>query len=168
MEQLIQVIVDNLFIILIIISGIIGFLGKNRSENDEKEKRPQSKRSRPGTASSRRQTNTRERYSERQPAENASSRTTLAEQHREQMEQLAGKLNTETKEALNDLSSDISQENSLREPAPELSKKQEEFRGQIKRNLNREGLINGIIMSEVLGPPRAKRSFRREAAERRR
>ncbi|WP_100010611.1 hypothetical protein [Lentibacillus sediminis] len=167
MEQLIQLILDNLFIIILIVSGLIGLLGKIGS-NDEKEKRPQSTQSRPGSAPSRSQRNTRERYSERQPAENASSRSTLAEQHREQMEQLAGKLNTETKEALDDLSSDIGDQNILREPAPELTEKQEEFRGKIKRNLNREGLINGIIMSEVLGPPRAKRSYRREAAERRR
>lgn len=40
-----------------------------------------------------------------------------------------------------------------------LSENQAEFRKDVKNALNRKGLVQSVIMSEVLGPPRARRPY---------
>ncbi|WP_077327053.1 hypothetical protein [Virgibacillus siamensis] len=48
-----------------------------------------------------------------------------------------------------------------------LTKEQKEFKKRISNNLNKKGLVNGIIMAEILGKPRAMQPYRSIISKRR-
>src|SRR5699024_1500728 len=103
-------------------------------------------------------------------------RLSLEDQRKEQMEKLAKQLQTtatnvsaqrldENKDA-----SDITKYGlSLHEaatPDVTLKKQKDKFKRQLQSNLEKKELINGIIMAEVLGPPRSRKPYQSVISER--
>ncbi|MEC5422215.1 hypothetical protein QGM71_01745 [Virgibacillus sp. C22-A2] len=173
MQGLFDAIFSNFFIVIIIIAGIIGFLRDNTAKQQQQQKQQQERKpvNRPNP------TNTpSEGYSRSQQGRSRDSKpqrtystSTIEEQQREQMERLADQYNssTEIKQGMDKLSSNaITDDNSL-EPINELSTKQKKLKRQIGKNLNKNGLVNGIIMAEVLGSPRALKPYRSVITNRR-
>lgn len=48
-----------------------------------------------------------------------------------------------------------------------LSAEQKQFKRRVRGNLNEKGLVNGIVMSEVLGKPRAMKPYKSVISKRR-
>jgi hypothetical protein len=98
----------------------------------------------------------------------------VEEQQKQQVERLKERMNTGTNVSLESLSDqDLSigptiQDAIKHHSLQDKNVKKEQFKKDVKTGLNYKGLVNGIIMSEVLGPPRARKSFRSVAADRRR
>lgn len=162
MESLIQLIMDNLFIVVIIIAGIIGFF-RNSSAEQEQD-RGQTNRPRQTPSGGGNQTHQRRTH---KPQSNPSVPASIEEQQSEQLGRLANQSQTETKDAMEKLPHDSIIGNTLRDPNKNNSGEKEALRRQVKRNLGKTGLVNGIIMSEVLGSPRAKKPYQISHAKRR-
>ncbi|UJL44878.1 hypothetical protein KFZ58_10600 [Virgibacillus sp. NKC19-16] len=165
MESLIQLIMDNLFIVIIIIAGIIGFVRNSSAEQEQEKRQTNRPRPRPNPSGGGNQPQQQRRNHESQS--NQPVPTSIEEQQSEQLGRLANQLRTETKDAMEKLPHDGIIGNTLREPNKENSGNQENLKRQIKRNLGKTGLVNGIIMSEVLGSPRAKKPYEINHAKRR-
>ncbi|GAA0602160.1 hypothetical protein GCM10009001_18810 [Virgibacillus siamensis] len=48
-----------------------------------------------------------------------------------------------------------------------LSAEQKRFKKRVRSNLNKKGLVNGVIMSEVLGKPRSMKPYNSSISEKR-
>src|SRR5690625_1465184 len=161
MEELIEVLLANPFLILVILGGLISFFrgNKERAKQEEENQPP----SRPT------QTQTTRQPSQQQPTQ---QRTTVQrkerveidnrsiDEHRiEQMDQLRKQLSVDShhmpKEA-----SESHFENLERLPLNHTPYRKQKFKKKMKKNVTKQGLINGIIMAEVLGPPRSKKPYR--------
>ncbi|MBR3121372.1 hypothetical protein [Oceanobacillus profundus] len=160
---------DNLFIIIIIISGIIGFFNnsneKQKQQEKEKKKAPPQRPGRTvseGTRTPERkpQPVAEQRVYREERSRDTVSTASIAEQQKQQMEKLASKYSTISNSKIEDLKSQADSGSILLEPEKETSKKQERLKKQVVGNLGAKGLVNGIIMSEILGPPRAKKSYK--------
>ncbi|MBY7143346.1 hypothetical protein KFZ56_09795 [Virgibacillus sp. NKC19-3] len=158
MGSLIELIMDNLFIVVIIIAGIIGFF-RNSSAEQEQDRR-QTNRPRPTSTSapSGGDNQPQQRRAHEAPS-NQPAPASIEEQQSEQLGRLANQLQTETKDAMEKLPHDAIIGNTLREPNKNSSVEKEALKKQIKGNLGKTGLVNGIIMSEVLGSPRARKPY---------
>ncbi|RLL48043.1 hypothetical protein D8M04_01825 [Oceanobacillus piezotolerans] len=168
MEGLLDLIFENFFVILILLSGLLGLFGKN--EKDKKTDKPHPKRPSPSNT-------TMEQKSQRKVQEPSSPIPTtisIEDQKKEQMERLASQLKTDVKasmEAINgreisNHSFDAFKGKELQRKAEQLSEEQKKLKREIGNNLTKKGLVQGIIMSEVLGPPRARKPFRTVSDER--
>jgi hypothetical protein len=187
---------DGLFeflpIIAFIVYGIIRAMG-GAKENEQQQKKPNRQNvPSPTKTPSGGQDNPRrtvyrssdsEVYKEKEHSRNTSKQTVytstptnvyVEEQQKQQVERLKERMNTGTNDSLESLSNqDLSIGPSIQDAIKHHSLqdknvKKEQFKKDVKTGLNYKGLVNGIIMSEVLGPPRAKKSFRSVAADRRR
>ncbi|SDQ48851.1 hypothetical protein SAMN05216232_1790 [Virgibacillus subterraneus] len=155
---------DVILIILAIIGGLAGFLKDKSDTNSNKQKR---------TASSPRPSpapfgGAGETVSNNQP-QSTVAKTSIEEQQQEQRERLADRMNTDTQKALDERKHDaiITDNSENREPDRELSAEQKRFKRRIKNNLNQKGLVNGVIMAEVLGSPRATKPYQSVVKQRR-
>jgi hypothetical protein len=102
----------------------------------------------------------------RQPV--ATKQTAAAgEQRKEQMKQLANRMNTNAKQAAEKQPHEAFVGHTVEEPKKDTYKKTE-MTNQVKKNLTRKGLVDGIIMAEVLGRPRAHKPYRSLISERKR
>lgn len=158
---------DNLFIIIIIISGIIGFFNnsneKQKQQEKEKKKAPpqRPRRTVPERTPERKpQPVAEQRVYREERSRDTVSTASIAEQQKQQMEKLASKYSAISNSKIEDLKSQTNSGSILLEPEKETSKKQERLKKQVVGNLGAKGLVNGIIMSEILGPPRAKKSYK--------
>ncbi|RDW19232.1 hypothetical protein CWR48_09315 [Oceanobacillus arenosus] len=164
-----QLIFDNIFVVIIIISAIMGLFGK-KPEDAEKRKH-QNNRPKPApNPVSRGQQNARPEPSRTtgskqtrgnvpKPTKPMVSTISIEEQQKAQMERLKGTINSGENNAIDDLSHHAFVEDPITTSINELSKVQANYKKQIRTNLTRKGLVNGIIMSEVLGSPRARKPY---------
>ncbi|MFC3039098.1 hypothetical protein ACFOGI_02390 [Virgibacillus xinjiangensis] len=158
MGNLIEFIFSNFFIVIMMIAGLMGFFRNSKQE----EQHPERPIPRPAPASPPQQTQSGRQRKE----ETIVSSESIKEQQNKQIDRLAKHLHTAKTTGDTDSRLTDTLESPLREPGKGLTKQQEETRSSIKRNLNRKGLVNGIVMSEVLGPPRAKRPYRSVLSQR--
>ncbi|MGY0692881.1 hypothetical protein ACW2QC_08830 [Virgibacillus sp. FSP13] len=91
----------------------------------------------------------------------------MEKQREDQMKQLADIMNTNTEQKADKQLHDAIIGNTIRKPG-ELSNRKSSLKKQVKKNLSNKGLIDGIIMAEVLGPPRAHKPYQSIISERRR
>lgn len=173
MEALLELIFGNFFIVLLIIVGILGFLRDNAAKQKEEERRRRNRPTRPAPQTSRapQPSRTDSGTSGRTVLETVRdtiSNTTIEDQQKEQMDKLASRFNTKTNEAIDEVREDISTTKSvlLERDKTELSKEQKQIKRGVTQSLEGKGLINGIIMAEVLGPARARKPYRSVVAER--
>jgi vacuolar-type H+-ATPase subunit I/STV1 len=172
MEALLELIFGNFFIVLLIIFGILGFLRDNSAKQKEEEQRrrrtgqQRSPQSSQPSYSSQEDTHTGSRSTLEKARESISS-STIAEQQQEQLDKLASQFNTKKSEVMSDMQEEFSDTKSvLREFNRDLSKEQKQIKKGVSESLKGKGLINGIIMAEVLGPPRATKPYRSVISER--
>ncbi|PAV29026.1 hypothetical protein CIL05_13685 [Virgibacillus profundi] len=164
---LFEALASNFFIVIIIIAGIIGFFRDNSAKQKEKQQRKPNNVPRP-TATPSGGNKPRQRVYNDNQTDKKVYTTSIEEQQNAQMEQLANRYKTSANRAMNKLPHDAIIGDTLREPDKgELSQSQESLKRQIGSNLNKKGLVNGIIMSEVLGPPRASKPYRSVIGQRR-
>ncbi|GAB3050829.1 hypothetical protein [Virgibacillus ainsalahensis] len=172
MQGLFEFIANNFFLVIIIIAGILGFFRNNAAQQQEQNRKAQPPGNRnnvprPTPYPSGGNESQQESRTAEQPSQRSISTTSVEEQQNEQMDRLARKLRTDSKQEMEKLPHDAIRENTSLERSKDLSKNQEEVKSQIKDNLDRKGLVNGIIMSEVLGPPRAKKPYQSVLAKKR-
>ena len=181
--------IDFLPIIAIIVFGIIRAMGGANEQEQQKPNRPNVPR--PNTTPSEGQNNPKRtvyrtsesdvhkgKESKEHPRQTVYTSTPtnvyVEEQQKQQVERLKKQLNAGT----NDLTDSLSGQDLSIGPAiqdaikhhslHDKNEKKERFKKDVKTSLNYKGLVNGIIMSEVLGSPRARKPYRSVTAERRR
>lgn len=172
-------ILDNLYLVIIIVFGIISFLsnsGKKQEEQEKKQSRPpnnptqtrqrQQRSSSQGAGTQQQAQTQRKREQPRaqrqvykegeRPDISAGS---IEEQQKKQMERMANRYQTSSQENLEDVEqnfNDLKVDRKSEENAPGRT----EMKKRVSGNLDGKGLVNGIIMAEVLGSPRAKKPYR--------
>ncbi|WP_067727375.1 hypothetical protein [Oceanobacillus damuensis] len=155
---------DNLFIIIIIVSALLGFF---RNGNDQETTQKEKKRPAPpmtGRIPKAPPERKAQPRAERQVYREGSRKPTVStasieEQQKAQMERLANKYNTVT-DSIEDLTSQSSRGSNLKEPKRESTIQKQKMKKQVVGNFEAKGLVNGIIMSELLGSPRAKKPYK--------
>ncbi|SFD55296.1 hypothetical protein SAMN05216238_102182 [Lentibacillus persicus] len=156
---------EIIFIILAIIASVSGFF-KDKDDNPGPDTRMPGRgkqQPRPSPApSTDRHTGGEDQQQEMPQAAQA----TIEEQQQEQRRQLAERMNTAGEKQENAGEHDAIKRHDVREPENELSLEQRKAKKQMNNNLTRTGVINGVIMSEVLGSPRAVKPYRSVIAER--
>ncbi|WP_200416261.1 hypothetical protein [Virgibacillus salexigens] len=164
LSNLIEAIFSNIFIIFVIIAGIIGFLRDGWNKYSEKESSP----NRPNrTPRPMRDNSNRDASFPTTSQPQTSSTISVEQQHKEQMERLAGQMGANRKvdqsesynkeTAFNDLTRNVEKE---------LTEQQIRLKKQVSNNLTKKGLVNGVIMAEVLGKPRALKPYQNVIYER--
>lgn len=170
MEKLIEFIMSNLFLIIIIIAGIMSFLGNQQKEKQNEQKKKQGPQTRQSSIPpERKQAESRGQQLGRMSTESQAPMKSVEEQQQEQMERLADQFQTETKERVDELTENVDMESALKEIQTDNSQQEkQQLKRQMRDNLKGKGLMSGIIMSEVLGPPRAIKPYRNVIHERKR
>lgn len=153
------------------IIGIINAIGKG---NKQQEKNQPKRNNRPANVPRPTATPSGGNANPRQPVNKPTvTSITIEEQQKQQMERLANRLSANVQDSK---SHNGNQDHTLGSAIKDQIKHQsltkqeigkERFRKQIKNGLNQQGLVQGIIMSEVLGPPRARKPYRSVIVERR-
>lgn len=90
----------------------------------------------------------------------------IERQRLDQRQRSAERMDTETQKEMRKRKHDSIIGGTNKVPENNLSAKQKQFKKRIKRNVNREGLVNGIIMAEILGSPRATKPYRSVISQR--
>src|SRR5690606_32233886 len=113
------------------------------------------------------------RHKQKQTAYTSSATNrSVEEQQTLQMEKVTQRMNTSTSDSIDSSSQQdlcivpAIQDSSRHHTLHSKNVNKEKFKKDVKTSLNHKGLVNGIIMSEVLGPPRARKPFRSVIAER--
>ena len=183
MGEIIEFIMGNMFLVIIIISGIIGFLSNNKEEQKKQQQR-KSQQQRPRapkpayepnptptpTPSGPREAKPRQKVYQTKTKTNEEDLTmtsSIADEQQAQMERLEEKYGiTSTDLTDQDL---VSQGLNLGESlvnTKDLTEEQEVLKKDLRKSLRNKGLINGIIMSEVLGKPRSLKPYESVILER--
>ncbi|WP_233881087.1 hypothetical protein [Virgibacillus halodenitrificans] len=161
-----EAIASNFFIIALIIGGIISFMKDNTSKGKKQEpfNRPESS---PQKQPYSQPTVQNEQLETQSQAEEIGN--TLAEQQRKRMEELAEREQVYSARSKDEINRhDAILGNTSEQPSEvALSHKQRKFKKQVTANFEKKGLANGIIMSEILGPPRAVKPYKSVVQQRR-
>lgn len=153
-----------ILIILAIIGGISSLFKDKKTEQPKKKTHQQPRPTTPVPDSSQKQKNDQSSY---EPSKEAIE---MQEQRDSQMQQLAERMNIGKQEKEKEHEANLDKQASIEENNASIDKelnkrkKQKEFpqtdmQKRVRNNLNRKGLVDGIIMSEVLGPPRARKPY---------
>ncbi|MGP4107230.1 hypothetical protein [Virgibacillus sp. L01] len=155
---------DVILIILAIIGGLAGFL-KDKSDKDTNKQKRTVNSPNPSPTPSGGGGMARSDYQTQVSEE----KTSIEEQQQEQRERLADRMNTATQKAIEERKHDaiINENDNINQTGNKLSVEQKRFKRRIKNNLNQQGLVNGVIMAEVLGSPRAKEPYQSIVKQRR-
>lgn len=174
MEALLEAIFGNFMIIIIIIGGIVGFL----KDKSEKGKQQEKQSERPSGAPNPTAAPSAGDYqtSHHQPAEpmrkqtyRPSSNTTSVDgQRAEHMKHIVGRIQVDTDKMLGSIEDKEILRSTVKKSNSGKVKRPYAFKSQIQANLTRDGLVDSIIMAEVLGPPRATKPYRSVIQERKR
>lgn len=185
MESFFEFIFGNIFIVLIIIFAIINFLNKGKNAEEEEQRRPRPQPPQSSRTENRQESQTRPTMDSRVENDRSRSRadiestireasktteetvlTTIEEQRQEQYERLRSKLNTlpttENNVQVEDMRFEITNQKmpTNEEEVPSVQMKLED-------RLSSQGLIESVIMAEVLGPPRALNPYQNIVVKRR-
>ncbi|MFD1363016.1 hypothetical protein [Lentibacillus salinarum] len=156
---------EIIFIILAIVAALSGFFKDNAQNNRDTSERRQNKPV-PAPFPSGGEDKTADsphRETETVPTDVAES---IEERQYEQRKQLAERMNKTEQTQTPDSEHDGIKQHITREPGNELTAEQQKMKRQMNHNLTRTGLVNGVIMSEVLGQPRAIKPYRSIVAQR--
>lgn len=151
MEAIFDTLFGNILVLLAIIGGIAGFIKDKSGKGNETSKPYTSPQPVNTSSSGRYETGSEEIYTD--SANYVSSSITRDEQ-------------PDTHRAVENGEHDALSGIKQRKLTPD-SKKNSVMRKQISRNLTKQGLVNGIIMNEVIGPPRAMKPYRSITEQRR-
>lgn len=194
MEDLIEFLMGNIVVVAIIVMGIIRVLtGANKSQQNKQQPTRQQNTTQPARQApvpspsegqhkpkqTVYQSSGEKVYVEKEQIEEeprstvyTTSTTNIYMEEQNQMEQLKNRMNISEDVSLAEINQmDISlgteiQDEIKHSASSSGNKNKMQFKRDVKSGLNREGLINGIIMSEVLGSPRARKPYRSVVSER--
>ncbi|WP_047981457.1 hypothetical protein [Ornithinibacillus contaminans] len=155
-------------LIAIAIAGIYKALKgeeSNKAETQTSKPRQTTQRTNPTSTPSRANTRQTPAYETIKPS------VSVEEEQKQQLERLASSMNTSVAKASTIHRKDLSlgtviQDEIKHHGAESGSGNQEQFKRQMKKRLSGEGFVYGVIMSEVLGPPRARKPYRNVLMER--
>ncbi|SFA70315.1 hypothetical protein SAMN04488072_101116 [Lentibacillus halodurans] len=148
---------EVILIILAIVAALSGFF-KDNSDTDTRI--PKRGNSQPGPVSPPSGGGNRNGGKSVDEPQSTVSTASLEEQQYEQRRQLAERMNTMEQKQTPEREHDVIMKHNTREPGTDLSVEQQKMKKRMNSNLTRTGLINGVIMSEVLGPPRAVKPYK--------
>ncbi|HLR40732.1 MAG TPA: hypothetical protein VK091_03590 [Virgibacillus sp.] len=174
MEALLEAIFGNFMIVLIIIGGIVGFL-KDKSEKGKQQKNQSESPFETPNPTAAPSTGRDYQTSRHKPAEQVrrqshQSAPSVGEQRAEQMKQLVGRMQTGTSKTPENVQPKKIEGNTAtaKRSKPVKSQRPDAFKKKLKSNLTRDGLVDSIIMAEVLGSPRATKPYRSVIQQRKR
>ncbi|MEN1969360.1 hypothetical protein WMZ97_14945 [Lentibacillus sp. N15] len=150
---------DAILIILAIIGGIIGlFNKKSEQQTNQKPYKPKPARSTPTIPN---------RSQQRQTEAPQKGMDTIAmqEQRDAQMHELASRMKLDAGDSENEDMYQVNFEHLQTKPS-QFNENKTAMKNQVRKNLNRKGLVDGIVMAEVLGPPRARKPYRSITSQR--
>ncbi|UOQ47410.1 hypothetical protein MUN88_15225 [Gracilibacillus caseinilyticus] len=145
---------EILSFIVPIIAVVVWLFGLGKSDQKEQQKQKQSP-AKPVNPSTMQQS--KPTISERSEEVSTELDTTFAQQKEQQMEKLKAKLG-QSGASQEQSEQPLGEHNALKDKPLSRPKKQQtekEVTLSIAKNLNKKGIAQGIIMAEVLGPPRA-------------
>ena len=167
---------DNFFIVLIIAFGIINLFSRGGKSKTQEQRRQQEQPGKPASSRMERA----ERESQEEPKgsvlgrmaqsmesafeeisgqfEQEKPQETIADQQRKQYEQLKKEVQNEYAEYTDEESHKTLKKKSVKKQHKGHSEKVEN--ADLEHLMTRKGLMQGVIMSEVLGPPRALKPYR--------
>lgn len=162
MEGLFEALLSNPFFILIILGGLMSFFRDKSKATDEEETTV----SRPQPSRTERQSQPKKvplgRMSTEKEATEQMDTRSVTEHRDEQMERLMKQFNVEEDQVTEDSIENQAQSVRSLGKRTQVSEtlKQKDFKKRMKDNTTKKGLLNGVIMAEVLGPPRAQKPYR--------
>ncbi|WP_217586744.1 hypothetical protein [Lentibacillus saliphilus] len=154
MNELIELVSANFFIIVAVIIGLMGFL---KDKTDKQEERKQ-----PSRSQTQRTPSGPNVEAQTMPTPKPESRQTEAELYKQsQREALAKRMNVNSSpvEYVEDVMPTRLQSR-MNDNHAQDNVQQRELKKQLKSHLTGKGIINGIVMSEILGQPRALKPYR--------
>jgi cell division protein FtsN len=183
---------DNLFIVAIIVAGLINFLGRagKKEKNKKRQDQPKPVQQRSQTSTHQRMERHRRSISERfeehmetmtrnveekiedvahqvTDKANQAKKLTPTEQHQEQLERLRQGMQSrygQNEELEN--SHRVMHEQSVNTTNTESKTKETPVHLHLNEQLTTKGLMESVIMAEVLGPPRARNPYQNIAMKR--
>lgn len=166
--------IEFLPILAFIVFGIIKAMSGENSNQKEKQKPNRPTVPRPATTPS--QAPSGEAHKPKQTVYQTTPENVYVEdQQKQQLEKLASRLHTQTAiTPLDEINQDdlslgtVIKDEIKHHSSNKLNENQVKFRKDVKSGLNRKGLVQGVIMSEVLGPPRARKPYNSVISDRRR
>lgn len=167
MDGLIELILENPLFLIVLIGGIISLL-KGKSEKVEEEDKSTTNKPNPVRSDSsfeRSRQRERARSAERIITEPVSSKS-IEELREEQMLRFTGQADADEDQQKNDEYISKSSNRIIVENTNRNHKKQA-FKQNFNKSLTRKGLVNSVIMAEVLGAPRARRPYQSVITKRR-
>jgi len=183
MDDLLELIFSNPLFLILIIGGLISLLKGGSGNKDgqqsqtQRSRQPQTVTHNPSQTKT--QTQTRQQRPQTKPRERIVRTTSVEEQRQKQLEQLTGRIgvdaedkkNTDKKGAkLSGLESGTVADKRRQQEITSLhhAAQRKRVKKKFRNNLSREGLIDSVIMSEVLGSPRARKPYESVVNQRRR
>lgn len=156
---------DVLLVIIAIVAVLSGFL-KDRSDTGSGKQKRTFNRPNPSPTPSGGNDRSGGMVSDKQEQSevNASS---IEEQQQEQRKRLSDRMNTATQVEMGKRKHDAIIGGMKKVSEKDISAKQRQLKKRIKSNLNQKGLVNGIIMAEVLGTSRAGKPYQSILKQRR-
>lgn len=173
MEHIIDLIFDNFLIVAVIVGGLLKFLSGDSKQAEENRKKPHERSKnipRPTpTPSGGKYIPPQAKKVVTKSAPNIESMS-IEEQQQEQLERLAGQLKSDLSKTLHDVKSTkdatplpLQLNKSVKN---NVNRKQKPIKKVLRTKLSRDGLMESIIMAEVLGSPRATKPYQSVVAER--
>lgn len=156
---------ENFIIIVIIIGGLLSLL-KNKSapdddENQKTESTTVSNSYRKNESATTRKRSTNPGTSHTRTTHQSYDTVPIDQQEQRQLKNLQKRMGVSSTAGaqVEDISHSASLETNSSNPEIVKPYHHKEFKKEIKGKLNRKGLIDSIVMAEVLGPPRAKKPY---------
>lgn len=177
MEQLIDLIFENPFLLVIILGALFSLFGGKKKEEQQEQRQRQNQRT--GSQQQRQQQSQqpmRTKSNPSQPRQQVKKKTqekrapqlSIEEQRARQMARFASNHVTEHHSAEADeklVRADERRKTEIQNLTSSYDQKR--FKKEFKQGLTREGLINSVIMAEVLGSPRARNPYESIVSKRR-
>src|SRR5690625_3961192 len=166
MNELIDLILSNPLFIIVLIGGIASLL-KGKSEQAEKSESTTNKPKprRVEDLFERAHHRERTRSTDKVSTEPVSSKT-IEELREEQMIRFVGQADADEDQHKSDKSISRSS-NRIKVENTNKNHKEQAFKQDFNKSLTRKGLVNSVIMAEVLGAPRARKPYQSVVTKRR-
>lgn len=174
MEELIDIALKNPFLLILILGGLFSlFSGKSRDDQEEQEGGQDQGQRRHQEQTAPEQQKTAPAPSRRAPSRTYEKRDhkqvediqqqvietlSIEEQRKEQMERLSAQYRTNEHSGLSEKAKAADKKREI-EVQNVSSSYNKHFKRDFKKSLTQKGLINSIVMAEVLGRPRAQRPY---------
>ncbi|PKR79030.1 hypothetical protein CEY16_04575 [Halalkalibacillus sediminis] len=159
MGEFIEAIAGNIFVLLALVAGLVGFFQKEKREDESEQRRP----NRPTPRPNREQRPSREQVTEARETlqEKVSSSERFSTEASNKWYEAMEDSKAEREESLSDMGEAIGKYDGIQNTIKRnsLVDKDRTYgpNVSIKKNLNKKRIIEGFIMSEVLAEPKAKR-----------